>query len=171
MNAELQRQHQAFKQARERINSAALKTEAQRVSMGPARAAVRPFSPFIPAKPLFQKPPRRDWLYVASIETFEPVITVKKIQNEVCVHFDLSLEMLLSHRRSPKVVIPKHISIYLCRNFTPKSFQELARLHNMTDHTSALFAVRKIESLLGTDREVSEHVSSLKSKLEAMRDV
>lgn len=169
MNTELQRQQQAFKQARARIEGAGmLRKEASLVSMGPARPAIRPFSPFIPI--VAPKPFKRDWLHVASVETIEPLITVKKIQRDVCDEFGIEHREFLSRDLVPKLVLPRHISMYLSRLFTNKSFPEIARLHNRLDHSTALYAFRKIDVLVHTDDSVTARVSALKSKLEAMRD-
>lgn len=169
MNIELHRQQQAFKQARARIDGAAiLRKEAQIVSMGPARAAIRPFSPFIPVeRPV---PVKRDFLYVASVDPAEPLITVAKIQREVCVEFKIPQRELLLRDQLPWLVIPRHVSMYLTRLFTNKSFPEIARLHNRIDHSTSHYAFRKIEAAILTDQALAAHVSALKTKLEAMRD-
>lgn len=175
MNTELHRQHQAFKQARARINGASvLRKEAQRISMGPPRPAIRVFSPIAPPikKPSFVRlvPVKRDFLYVASIDPVEPPITVAKIQREVCVEFKIPQRELLLRDQLPWLVIPRHVSMYLTRLFTNKSFPEIARLHNRIDHSTSHYAFRKIGAGILADPALAARVSSLKTKLEAMRD-
>jgi hypothetical protein len=55
--------------------------------------------------------------------------------------------------------------MYLCRQLTRRSFPEIARAFGKTDHTTALYGVRKIEQLIAIDDDLASDVQKIEEAL------
>lgn len=62
--------------------------------------------------------------------------------------FKLSVADLRSARRTRDLVRPRHIAMFLCKQFTPGSYPEIGRAMGNRDHTTALFACRKMQAIV-----------------------
>jgi len=98
------------------------------------------------SEPTAEKKPYRPWFRI--MNTAEPMI--RDIQDAVCDYFDISREHLLSTRRNPSLVIPRHIAMYLARELTAKTYPEIGRAFKR-DHTVPIYAAAKIEKLIRAD--------------------
>jgi chromosomal replication initiator protein len=74
-------------------------------------------------------------------------IKVVDIQKLVARHFQVSLDDILSARRTASVVRPRQIAMYLAKVLTPRSLPDIGRLFGR-DHTTVLHAVRKITNII-----------------------
>jgi chromosomal replication initiator protein len=63
-------------------------------------------------------------------------------------------------------VRPRQIAMYLAKTLTLRSLPEIGRRFGGRDHTTVLHAVRKIESLIGTDNGLAAEIEVLKSQLQ-----
>jgi chromosomal replication initiator protein len=91
---------------------------------------------------------------------------IEEIQRVVARHYNVSRGDLLSSRRTANVVRPRQIAMYLAKVLTLRSLPEIGRRFGGRDHTTVLHAVRKIESLIGTDNAVAAEIEVLKSQLQ-----
>lgn len=81
----------------------------------------------------------------------EPLkITVDKIQQTVCVYFDISIKDLTGSSRTRKFTFPRQVAVYLSRELTSLSFPEIGRKF-ARDHTSIMHAYRKIQREMRSD--------------------
>ena len=55
------------------------------------------------------------------------IITPEYIINTVCEHFDVSLEDIKSNKRSSKIVHPRQIAMYLCRDMTDTALKVIGK--------------------------------------------
>ncbi|MFD1788435.1 chromosomal replication initiator protein DnaA [Sphingomonas floccifaciens] len=93
-------------------------------------------------------------------------ITIDEIQKAVSTHFDLKTIDLLSARRAVAVARPRQIAMYLAKRLTTRSLPEIGRKFGNRDHSTVIHAVRRIEELRGTDRDVDSAVNALLRQLE-----
>jgi chromosomal replication initiator protein len=56
--------------------------------------------------------------------------------------------------------------MYLAKILTLRSLPEIGRRFGGRDHTTVLHAVRKIETLAGTDSTLAEEIEALKRQLQ-----
>jgi chromosomal replication initiator protein len=89
-------------------------------------------------------------------------IRIEDIQRIVARHFNVSKTELLSNRRTRNIVKPRQIAMYLAKVMTPRSLPEIGRRFGGRDHTTVLHAVRKIESLSGTDEKMEQELELLR---------
>lgn len=74
-------------------------------------------------------------------------ITIRDVQRTVSRKFKTGILDLLSKRRSPNIVLPRHISFVLCLILTMSSSAEIGRKHGGRDHSTVLHANEKFQWL------------------------
>ena len=89
------------------------------------------------------------------------VITIEDIQKKVAERYNIRVSDLSSNRRTKNIALPRQISMFLCKQLTSRSLAEIGRKFGGKDHTTVMHAVRKIEKLIVTDKELSEDVELL----------
>lgn len=93
-------------------------------------------------------------------------VTIDEIQRAVSVYFDLKPIELVSARRARVVARPRQIAMYLAKRLTTRSLPEIGRKFGGRDHSTVIHAVRRIEQLRDTDRDVDGAVRNLLRDLE-----
>ena len=93
-------------------------------------------------------------------------VTIDEIQKLVSNHFDLKQIDLLSARRAVAVARPRQIAMYLAKRLTTRSLPEIGRKFGNRDHSTVIHAVRRIEELRSSDRDIDNAVTALMRDLE-----
>jgi chromosomal replication initiator protein len=83
------------------------------------------------------------------------------IQAAACEHFGVTLDELLSPARSPRLARPRQVAMYLARELTSESLPAIGRQFGGRDHTTVLYAWRRISGRLGVDGETRRAVDKL----------
>jgi len=91
------------------------------------------------------------------------VISIDKIQSVTSNFFSITLDDMLSPRRSRPLARPRQIAMYLTKKLTPRSLPEIGRKFANRDHTTVIHAVKTIEKLLENNDELRKNVEELKS--------
>jgi len=99
------------------------------------------------------------------INTNNKSITVESIQNLVASHFHLTIEELLSPRRSRSLARPRQMAMYLAKQLTTNSLPDIGRKFSNRDHTTVIHAVKKIDELIKKDNEIKGSIIEIKKKL------
>jgi len=97
----------------------------------------------------------------------ERKISIEEIQRKVAEYFNIRLSDMHSARRARAVARPRQIAMYLAKQMTPRSLPEIGRKFGGRDHTTVMYAVRKIEELRAGDTTLDEDIDLLKRMLEA----
>ena len=90
------------------------------------------------------------------------IITVDKIQNTVANFFNISLNEMLSQRRSRPLARPRQIAMYLSKKMTTRSLPEIGRRFANRDHTTVIHAVKTITRLSEQDDEMKKNINQIK---------
>ena len=93
-------------------------------------------------------------------------VTIDQIQKAVSDHFELKPLDLVSARRARAVARPRQIAMYLAKRLTTRSLPEIGRKFGGRDHSTVIHAVRRIEELRDSDRDVDGAVRVLLGQLE-----
>ncbi len=93
------------------------------------------------------------------------VITVDKIQNTVSNFFNISLNEMLSQRRSRPLARPRQIAMFLAKKMTTRSLPEIGRRFANRDHTTVIHAVKTISKLSENDDEMKKNIVQIKAML------
>lgn len=92
--------------------------------------------------------------------------SVKDIQLAVCASYDVTLNDMLSARRTERVITPRHVSMYLARELTLLSLPTIGRATGDRDHTVVRYAHRKIEKLLKSDTKLADRIALIRGQFE-----
>ncbi len=93
------------------------------------------------------------------------IVTVDKIQNTVSNYFNISLNDMLSQRRSRPLARPRQIAMFLAKRLTTRSLPEIGRRFANRDHTTVIHAVKTITKLSEKDEEMKKNIAQIKSLL------
>lgn len=101
-------------------------------------------------------------------EAFGPIVRMPKIE-EICkaaVKFYRVTKIdLMSARRTGNLVRPRQVAMYLSKTLTTRSLPEIGRRMGGRDHTTVLYAVRKIERLRLVDDQLESELQELAKRL------
>ncbi len=95
----------------------------------------------------------------------EPEITASLIIAQTANYFGLSIEELTGPSRGRHLVMARQIAMYLCRELTGLSLPKIGAQFGNRDHTTVMYAERKINQLLGERRAVFNQVSELTNRV------
>lgn len=95
-----------------------------------------------------------------------PTIDVATIQKVVAQHFALKVSDLTSPKREKRLVLPRHIAMYLAKDLMNIALKEIAESFHRGDHTTVQHAIRKVEQLIASDESTRASIKELKRKLE-----
>ena len=93
------------------------------------------------------------------------IVTVDKIQNTVSNFFNISLNEMLSQRRSRPLARPRQIAMFLAKKLTTRSLPEIGRRFANRDHTTVIHAVKTITKLSEKDEEMKKNLIQIRSLL------
>jgi chromosomal replication initiator protein len=91
--------------------------------------------------------------------------TIRQIQDAVAQMFGLSTEGLRADGRSRDVALPRQIAMYLAKQMTDASLQEIGREFGGKHHTTVLHSIAKIHQLRATDAGVNKAIEALLGRL------
>jgi chromosomal replication initiator protein len=91
--------------------------------------------------------------------------TVERIVQRVGGYFRVEPRQLQSRRRSRQVLLPRQVGMYLARQLTGLSLEQIGAYFGGRDHSTVLHACRKVEQALTEDAVLSGVVRQLHSDL------
>jgi chromosomal replication initiator protein len=98
-----------------------------------------------------------------------PEVTISRIQEAVSQRFGVTLDELVSPRRSQAVAYPRQVAMYLSRELTDSSLPMIGKEFGGRDHTTVIHAKDKITRLIREDRSVYNLVQELTARIKQAR--
>lgn len=95
----------------------------------------------------------------------EPEITAPLIIAQTGAYFGVAIEELTGPSRGRHLVMARQIAMYLCRELTDLSLPKIGQQFGGRDHTTVMYAERKINQLLAERRAVFNQVSELTNRV------
>ena len=92
------------------------------------------------------------------IASESPATTTDSIQKLVCNYYNLRISQLKSRNNSQQIVFPRQIAMYLCKQLTTCSLQEIGQRFGGKHHSTVIHAVQKIDKKRNTDKELDRLV-------------
>lgn len=89
------------------------------------------------------------------------IISVEMVQQIICDHFKLNVNDLKSSKRTKTFVFPRQIAMYLTRTLTRHSLLEIGKAFGGKDHTTVLYACKKVEENLSKNSEIKYIIDKL----------
>lgn len=88
-------------------------------------------------------------------------VTIENIQKTVAEYYKIRTSELLSSKRSRTIARPRQIAMTLAKELTNHSLPEIGEAFGGRDHTTVLYATRKIAELKEGDNRVEEDYGNL----------
>jgi chromosomal replication initiator protein len=88
-------------------------------------------------------------------------VSVEDIQKKVAAYFNINPREMRSGKRSRTIAFPRQIAMYATKDLTSMSLPEIGEQFGGKDHTTVLYAVRKIEKMRGEDDDFDDEISRI----------
>ncbi len=89
------------------------------------------------------------------------MVTIDTIQKVISNYFEITLADLKGKKKNSNVVNARQIAVYLSRNLTEYSLQDIGKEFGGRDHTTVMHSIGKIEGLLKTDPMFNSTIETL----------
>ncbi len=93
-------------------------------------------------------------------------INITDIMTTVANHYHIKVADLQGKKRSKSITLPRQICMYLARQLTPMSLEEIGGHFGGRDHTTVLYAEDKIKKLRESDPELRQQLERLTRELQ-----
>ncbi len=93
-----------------------------------------------------------------------PEVTSSQIINLTASHLDLSPADILGGKRNQEIVLARQIAMFLCRELLNSSYPELGKIFGGKDHSTIMYAVKKIKEIQKHDQDMHKLLKELKNK-------
>lgn len=92
-------------------------------------------------------------------------VNIDMIQNYVAETFGLEVSDLTSTKRTAEIALARQVAMYLCREMTEASLQQIGQAFRKKDHTTVLHACRKIGEMVRSNGRVRGIVDNIREKV------
>ncbi|WP_413317544.1 chromosomal replication initiator protein DnaA [Agrococcus sp. 1P02AA] len=95
----------------------------------------------------------------------EAPVSPSDIISHTAAYFKLTVDDLHGSSRSQTIALARQIAMYLCREMTSMSLPKIGQLFGNRDHTTVMYANKKIEKLMQERRSVYTQVTELTARI------
>lgn len=95
------------------------------------------------------------------LAVYERQVTIENIQRTVAEYYNIRMHDLSGKKRTRSVARPRQVAMALAKELTNHSLPEIGDEFGGRDHTTVLYACRKIESLRSTENQIEEDYRNL----------
>ncbi len=99
------------------------------------------------------------------MEAAKQQLNIDTIQKKVAEYFELRHSDMHSRRRPAHIAVPRQIAMYLSRELTKHSLQEVGEAFGGRDHGTVIHACKQVDNLVEQDDSVRHSVEYLKNIL------
>lgn len=92
-------------------------------------------------------------------------VAPEKILQAVADRFGLKTPLLKGPKRNKPLAFPRQIIMYLLKTDCGYPYMEIGRVLGGRDHTTIMYGVEKVSSLLSTDQKLAEDISWIKKEV------
>ena len=96
-------------------------------------------------------------------------ITASTIIGKTADYFGITLEELTGTSRSRVFVTARQIAMYLCRQLTDLSLPKIGEHFGGKDHTTVMYAVKKVEDQIAQRRQMYNQVNEIHARIKQSR--
>jgi chromosomal replication initiator protein len=93
-------------------------------------------------------------------------VTIEQIQRRVAEHFDIRLADMTSKRRPANIAFPRQVAMYLARELTKASLNEIGDAFGGRDHGTVLHACRQVKRRMAEQDKIRQTISFIDSSLQ-----
>ena len=92
-------------------------------------------------------------------------VTAEEVMSLITGDFAITARELIGKSRTQSVSLPRQIAMYLLREHTENSLEDIGKIFGNRDHTTVIYAVNKIRERSQKDRMFKETLDNLSSRL------
>ncbi len=107
------------------------------------------------------------WLFGAAHNRSKKWPRVAYIIQETAIFYGVDEELLTSDGRTPDVIAPRHMAMYLARVLTVRSSTHIGRCFGGRDHSTILSAFRKMHRLISAGGPLAEQSKAIEAIINA----
>ena len=96
---------------------------------------------------------------------------IATIMAAVAHHFEIKVSDIKSKKRTRNISVPRQIAMYLCRTKTKLSLPEIGRQFGGKDHTTVIFANKKISENINKNNDLKKIVNIITSDIESGKTI
>ena len=100
------------------------------------------------------------------IEERRQTVTIEQIQRKVAEHFDVRLADMTSKRRPASIAFPRQVAMYLARELTKASLNEIGDAFGGRDHGTVLHACKLVKRRMKEQDNIRQTISFIDSALQ-----
>ena len=93
------------------------------------------------------------------------IITPEMILRVVCEHYDVRSSNIQSKKKNATLVVPRQVIMYICREYTDATLEQIAKLLGKRDHSTVMHGVKRIKTEISTNSELRGNVDVILKKL------
>jgi chromosomal replication initiator protein len=94
----------------------------------------------------------------------KPIVNMEYIRKIVAEHFNLSIDDIVGRKRTRNIVLPRQISMYLCRKILDTPLPQVGKFFGR-DHTTVIHSCDKIAAELEFDEKLKLTVEELELRI------
>src|SRR6266404_190318 len=98
-------------------------------------------------------------------EEAKKTVTIDQIQRKVAEHFDVRLADMTSKRRPANIAFPRQVAMYLARELTKASLNEIGDAFGGRDHGTVLYACKTVSVRMKKEDQVRQSIVMLDTQL------
>ena len=95
-------------------------------------------------------------------------LSIETVQKAVADFYYLGVSDLKGKKKNQKIVYPRQIAMFICREMTDYSTTEIGEAFGGRDHTTVMHSIQKIQDLLISDPTLDSTIESLKRQVKEL---
>jgi len=101
------------------------------------------------------------------IDTNKPVLAkdMEAVTTFVSDYYNVTISEILGPNRAREIILPRQVSMYICRNFLQQSLKKIGDFFGKRDHTSVIHAIKKLEGDLKKDPILKKDLKKLRQEM------
>ena len=96
---------------------------------------------------------------------------IATIMAAVAHHFEIKVSDIKSKKRTRNISVPRQIAMYLCRTKTKLSLPEIGRQFGGKDHTTVIFANKKISETINKNNGLKKVINTIVGDIESGKTI
>ena len=92
-------------------------------------------------------------------------VTLPFILDVIAEQYGITSSQIMSRQKTRNIAFPRQIAMYLCREFTSLSFDDIGKALGGLDHSTVHYGYGKVQEAIKTDPAVASAIDVLKKKI------
>jgi chromosomal replication initiator protein len=86
---------------------------------------------------------------------------IDSILAAVAAHYGCTSDQLRENNKEKRLTLPRQIAMFLCRDILGESFPSIGLIFGGRDHSTVIYATRKIEKMKVTNKDMNIQLTEL----------